>query len=155
MRSAVLALNGAYSTNYLIDFDHVVVMDMKASTAVRQAEVTSAKRMINGPGAVWRLRPAALMLPERPSSQGPAVHSRGARDLARDIAATNAYVTSRRRRKKVEMLFAHLQTRPEARPTAPLAAMYGVGSAICLAGRAHLHTPGRLVMSRGLLKWRG
>ena len=33
----------------------------------------------------------------------------GARDLARDIATTEAYVTSRRERKKVEMLFAHLK----------------------------------------------
>ena len=33
----------------------------------------------------------------------------GARDMARDIAATDAYVTSRRQRKKVEMLFAHLK----------------------------------------------
>jgi IS5 family transposase len=33
----------------------------------------------------------------------------GARDMARDIAATEAYVTSRRERKKVEMLFAHLK----------------------------------------------
>ncbi len=33
----------------------------------------------------------------------------GARDLARDIAATQAYVTSRRERKKIEMLFAHLK----------------------------------------------
>ena len=31
----------------------------------------------------------------------------GARDMARDIA-TNAYLVSRRQRKKVEMLFAHL-----------------------------------------------
>ena len=33
----------------------------------------------------------------------------GARDMARDIAATEEYVTSRRQRKKVEMLFAHLK----------------------------------------------
>jgi hypothetical protein len=33
----------------------------------------------------------------------------GARDLVRDIANTDAYVTSRRQRKKVEMLFAHLK----------------------------------------------
>lgn len=33
----------------------------------------------------------------------------GARDMARDIAETDAYVTSRRERKKVEMLFAHLK----------------------------------------------
>ena len=33
----------------------------------------------------------------------------GARDMARDIAKTDAYVVSRRQRKKVEMLFAHLK----------------------------------------------
>jgi hypothetical protein len=33
----------------------------------------------------------------------------GARDLARDLALTDAYLTSRRERKKVEMLFAHLK----------------------------------------------
>ena len=33
----------------------------------------------------------------------------GARDMAWDIAETDAYVTSRRERKKVEMLFAHLK----------------------------------------------
>ncbi len=32
-----------------------------------------------------------------------------ARDHARNIAMTDAYVTSRRQRKKVEMLFAHLK----------------------------------------------
>ena len=39
----------------------------------------------------------------------------GARDLARTIATTDAYLVSRRQRKKVEMLFAH----PEAGPLAP------------------------------------
>ena len=33
----------------------------------------------------------------------------GARDLARDISKTDAFVTSLRQRKKVEMLFAHLK----------------------------------------------
>jgi hypothetical protein len=33
----------------------------------------------------------------------------GARDMARDIARTEAYATSRRQRKKIEMLFAHLK----------------------------------------------
>jgi len=33
----------------------------------------------------------------------------GARDLAREIAKTDAYQTSRCQRKKVEMLFAHLK----------------------------------------------
>ena len=32
-----------------------------------------------------------------------------ARDMARDIANTDAYLVSRRQRKKVEMLFAHLK----------------------------------------------
>jgi hypothetical protein len=36
----------AYSTNDLIDLDHAVIMDVEASTAVRQAEVTACKRMI-------------------------------------------------------------------------------------------------------------
>ena len=34
---------------------------------------------------------------------------KGARDMARDIAKTEAYRTSRCLRKKVEMLFAHLK----------------------------------------------
>ena len=33
----------------------------------------------------------------------------GARDMARDIATTEAYDVSRRQRKKIEMLFAHLK----------------------------------------------
>lgn len=33
----------------------------------------------------------------------------GARDLAREIAGTDAYVVSRRERKKIEMLCAHLK----------------------------------------------
>lgn len=33
----------------------------------------------------------------------------GARDFARDLALTEAYVTSRRERKKIEMLFAPLK----------------------------------------------
>ena len=35
-----------YATNYLVDVKHAVIMDVEASTAVRQAEVTAAKRMI-------------------------------------------------------------------------------------------------------------
>ena len=36
----------AYSDNYLIDLKHAVIMDVEATTAVRQAEVTAVKRMI-------------------------------------------------------------------------------------------------------------
>ena len=36
----------AYSTNYLIDVDHGIIVDVEATTAIRQAEVLAAKRMI-------------------------------------------------------------------------------------------------------------
>lgn len=196
----------AYSTNYLINLDHAVIVDVEATTAVRQAEVTAQRRMIertherfglwperlaadagygDAPNLAWlvherdihphipvfdksarrdgtfersvftydhdddsyvcpggkRLRPrnrnfatprsdvgqdgfiryrarqqdcAGCELRQRCTPNMPArkvtrsIHE-GARDLARDIATTDAYVTSRRQRKKVEMLFAHLK----------------------------------------------
>ena len=196
----------AYSTNYLIDLDYTVIVDVEATTAVRQAEVTAQRRMIeraherfglwperlvadagygDAPNLAWlvherdihphipvfdksarrdgtfersaftydpdddsyvcpgskRLRPrnrnfanprsdvgqdgfiryrarqqdcAGCELRQRCTPNMPArkvtrsIHE-GARDLARDIATTDAYVTSRRQRKKVEMLFAHLK----------------------------------------------
>jgi transposase len=36
----------AYSTNYLIDVDNAIIIDVEATTAIRQAEVLAAKRMI-------------------------------------------------------------------------------------------------------------
>ena len=36
----------AYATNYLIDLKHAVIMDVEATTAVRQAEVSAARTMI-------------------------------------------------------------------------------------------------------------
>ena len=60
----------AYCTNYLIDLKHAVIMDVEATTAVRQTEVTAQRVM---------------------------------------LSLTDAYLTSRRERKKVEMLFAHLK----------------------------------------------
>jgi hypothetical protein len=47
--------------------------------------------------------------PNAPARKIPRSIHEGARDMVRDIAATDAYVTSRRERKKVEMLFAHLK----------------------------------------------
>jgi transposase len=188
----------AYSANYLIDLDHAVIVDVEASTAVRQAEVTAAKTMIDrteerfdlyperlaGDTAygsaemlAWLVHdrgiephvpvfdkskrtdgtfsredftydhqgnvyfcPAGKMLtcrgtvvndnqlmyraskydcdacrlksrccPKEPARKVPRSIHEGARDLARDIARTDAYRTSRRQRKKVEMLFAHLK----------------------------------------------
>jgi len=47
--------------------------------------------------------------PKEPARKVPRSIHEGARDMARDIAKTDAYVTSRRQRKKIEMLFAHLK----------------------------------------------
>jgi len=196
----------AYATNYLIDLQHAVIVDVEATTAVRQAEVGAARTMIqrvksrhdlwperlaadtaygSAPMLEWlvhdqgiephipvfdksrredgtfsrsdfaydRVRdrytcPAGKLLKPRQraykaatsnaaaddtiryraakadcdacsmkprcSPNGPARKVtrsiyEGARDFARDIARTDAYVTSRRERKKVEMLFAHLK----------------------------------------------
>ena len=196
----------AYCTNYLIDLDHAVIVDVEASTAVRQAEVTAAKTMIERTEERFDLYPQRLaadtaygsaeMLgwlvhergtephvpvfdkskrtdgtfsredftfdatrdlytcpqgkllqqyrrnfktprtgitkagtrlyrasqsdckacplkerccPKAPTRKVPRSIHEGARDMARDIAKTEAYATSRRQRKKVEMLFAHLK----------------------------------------------
>ena len=47
--------------------------------------------------------------PNTPTRKVPRSIHEGARDMARDIAKTDAYVISRRQRKKIEMLFAHLK----------------------------------------------
>src|SRR3954467_5952162 len=36
----------AYSANYLIDTDRAIIVDVEATTAIRQAETTAAKRMV-------------------------------------------------------------------------------------------------------------
>jgi hypothetical protein len=188
----------AYSNNYLIDLDHAIIVDVEASTAVRQAEVTAAKTMIDRVDERLGLYPERLagdaaygsaemldwLVHERgiephipvfdkskrsddtfsradftydheadfyrcpggkrltttgtivndnqllyraskydcqactlkprccPKGQArkvPRSIHEGARDMARDIAKTEAYAISRRQRKKVEMLFAHLK----------------------------------------------
>ena len=37
----------AYSANYLIDTDNAIIVDVEATTAIRQAEVLAAKRMVD------------------------------------------------------------------------------------------------------------
>jgi transposase len=196
----------AYSTNYLIDVDNAIIVDVEATTAIRQAEVTAAKRMIERSLDCFGLHPTKLIgdtaygsaemlnwlvheqgiephipvfdksqrsdgtfsrddfiynhksdtyrcpagkilqhyrrrfttprtgVPKdnllryraskldcdicpmkpgccpgaRPRKLLRSIHE-GARDLAREIAKTEAYQTSRCQRKKVEMLFAHLK----------------------------------------------
>src|SRR6202142_1707985 len=189
----------AYSTNYLIDVDHGIIVDVEATTAIRQAEVLAAKRMIERSMERFDLYPARLLgdsaygsaemlgwlvyghgiephvtvfdksarqdgtfsrddftydhagdvyycpggkmltttgsrvndeatlryraskydcqacrlksrcCPKGPARNGPRAIYEGARDMARQIATSWAGRTSRRLRKKVEMLFAHLK----------------------------------------------
>jgi len=188
-----------YATNYLIDVENAVIMDVEATTAVRQAEVTAAKRMIDrtierfstwpekliadtGYGSAemlaWLVEEKAIephipvfdksrrtdgtfsreafvydrrrdlyrcpggkpmstsgtlvndgatllyraskldcqgcslktrCCPNEPARKVPRSIHEGARDMARDIARTDTWLVSRRERKKVEMLFAHLK----------------------------------------------
>jgi transposase len=51
----------AYATNYLIDTDHAIIVDVEATTAVRQAEVLAAKRMIERTMQGRLLYPARLL----------------------------------------------------------------------------------------------
>ena len=196
----------AYCTNYLVDLKHAVILDVEATTAVRQAEGTAQQRMIDrtqerfglwperlaadaaygsAENLAWLVHERAIephipvfdksqrtdgtfsrddfaydrerdcyicpagkelrkrqkiyrvprplvdedgmmryraskldcescplkphCCPTAPARKIPRSIHEGARDMARDIAATDAYVTSRRERKKVEMLFAHLK----------------------------------------------
>jgi transposase len=51
----------AYSTNYLIDVDNGIIVDVEATTAIRQAEVLAAKRMIERSIDCFDLYPARLL----------------------------------------------------------------------------------------------
>ena len=51
----------AYSTNYLIDTDNAIIVDVEATTAIRQAEVLAAKRMIERAMDRFDLYPARLL----------------------------------------------------------------------------------------------
>jgi hypothetical protein len=49
-----------YSTNYLIDATNAIIVDVEATTAIRQAEVLAAKRMIERSIERFDLYPARL-----------------------------------------------------------------------------------------------
>src|SRR6476660_7925993 len=51
----------AYATNYLIDTDHAIIVDVEATTAIRQAEVLAAKRMIERTTESLALYPRRLL----------------------------------------------------------------------------------------------
>jgi transposase len=50
----------AYAANDLVDTDHAIIVDVEATTAIRQAEVTAAKRMIERTMDRFDLYPASL-----------------------------------------------------------------------------------------------
>ena len=47
-----------YSDNYLIDLKNAVIMDVEATTAVRQAEVSAAKTMLDRTAEQFDLAPS-------------------------------------------------------------------------------------------------
>jgi len=51
----------AYSTNYPIDVENAIIVDVEATTAIRQAEVLAAKRMIERSMDRFGLYPARLL----------------------------------------------------------------------------------------------
>lgn len=91
----------SYSTNYLIDLDHAVIVDVEATTSVRQVEVTAQRRMIERTQERFGLWPEKLVAD---TAYGPAPNLAW---LVEDQGI------ERRQRKKVEMLFAHLKRIPK------------------------------------------
>src|ERR1700755_2867910 len=51
----------AYSANYLIDVDNAIIVDVEATTAIRQAELTAARRIIERSLECFDLYPARLI----------------------------------------------------------------------------------------------
>src|SRR3984885_9491865 len=51
----------AYSDNYLIDLKHAVIMDVEATTAIRQAEVGAAKAMLDRTAEQFDVTPSRLV----------------------------------------------------------------------------------------------
>ena len=57
----------AYSDNYLVDLKNAVIMDVEATTAVRQAEVGAAKTMIDRTAEQFDVTPSRLVADARRS----------------------------------------------------------------------------------------
>ncbi len=51
----------AYSDNYLIDLKHAVIMDVEATTTIRQAEVGAAKTMLDRTAEQFDVNPSRLV----------------------------------------------------------------------------------------------
>ena len=98
------------------DFDYNQVADIYVCPAGNA--LTSTGTLVNdGATLLYRaskydcdaceLKPRCC--PKMPARKVPRSIYENARDVAREIAKTEAYATSRRKRKKIEMLFAHLK----------------------------------------------
>ena len=91
----------AYSTNYLVDADYAIIVDVEATTAIRQAEILAAKRMIERSLEHFDLYPERLI---GDSAHGSAemlnwlVHDRGIEPHipAFDIPAHRRHLLTRR-----------------------------------------------------------
>ncbi|MFD1561182.1 transposase [Paraburkholderia silviterrae] len=139
----------AYSTNYLIDLQAGIIVDVEATPAYRTQEVDSTRTMIDRveQSNEYRCPAGHALRSERRPFKNPRTHitkantvvyrssqldcagcslkdqccphtpirkiarsvHESARDKARAIAKTPAYTQSRKDRKKVEILFAHLK----------------------------------------------
>jgi hypothetical protein len=51
----------AYSTNYLIDIENAIIIDVEPTAAIRQAEVLAAKRMVERIAKRFALHPSKLL----------------------------------------------------------------------------------------------
>jgi hypothetical protein len=118
----------AYADNYLIDVKFGIIMDVEATRAIRQAEFGAAKTMIERTEERFDIKPAYLCRDpqlDRQCEEDRAAYSghrqvmpsrriardvnEAARDVARALVKTEAFERSRRHRKRVEILFAHLK----------------------------------------------
>ncbi len=61
----------AYSDNYLIDLKHAVIMDVEATTTIRQAEVDAAKAMLDRTAEQFDITPSRLVAEPKTSSYWP------------------------------------------------------------------------------------
>ena len=98
----------AYADNYLIDVKCGIIMDVEASrdTLVNDGTTLLYRGSIIDCGTC---RFKGQCCPNTPARKIPRSLHEGARDLARSLAGTPAFEQSRRERKRVEMLFAHLK----------------------------------------------
>ena len=114
----------AYATNYLIDLDHAVIVDVEATRAIRQAEVGAARTMIERTrGALRPLAGAArrrqrLWLGRDARLAGPRARDRAAHPGLRQVRAQRRHLRARRLHLRPGARSLHLSRRQGA-PAVP------------------------------------